>query len=1264
MKRMKIKRNNRKKAFAWLLCMSMLCGTCPVSVLADDSNGLPLAEESPFAKNTDDEAEHTAETERVRIIIELEEQPHLAHKAKIKTFDSVGEYMQSNEAKRLENALAAERQGMIRTLQRTDLDITAADVKYEYSAVMNGLAVEAQSGDLEEIQNLPGVKNAFVEEYHELMRPVENVPMLTDSVASMGGKAVNETGYTGKGTVVAVLDTGLSMGHEAFQDNINMPKYDLQDITEILQKNRLTIGKLEPKTVYHGAKIPYAFDYAGNDTNVSGGQSHGTHVAGIVGANGDRVSGVAPDVQLAIMKVFADEAAGARDSDILAALDDAVKLGVDAINMSLGTDAGFSSSMPEAYKRIEEAGINLLCAAGNAYSATYRNATGNDLPLATNPDNGIVGSPSTYQAALSVASMNNTITKAAYFTVGTEKIRFNDNAEENQPGFVDKLQGRSAYIDCGCGGKDDFAEIDATGKVALIERAGEEDGEILTFSQKEQNAVNAGAIAMIVYDNVEGDLVNMATDYKIPAIFISRQNGLFMKMQEEKMLTVDSEYFGDFQDVYSGKMSDFSSWGTTPDLKLKPEISAPGGHIYSTLPGNRYGNMSGTSMAAPHLAGAGAIMAEYIRTERDGLNLSQTEIKDLANRLMMSTAVPVRDEHNIPVSPRKQGAGLVRLDKATATKAYLTNSNGDLPKGELGENANGAFTMNFQIRSFADEKITYQTEVTVLTENIVTENGVDYIAQTPRLLKGDMVNVQKPAVVSVNAGDSQNVRVDLALTQEGKEELQRSFPNGIYIEGFVTLTPTDGNHVVLSYPFMGFYGDWADLPIFDSTIYDDEPAAVHETMLGQFRNSDGGGYYLGHNVYIAENTEYAAEKIAIKGGEKAKHVTAAVSLLRSVERLRFAATNEEGETVYSETKRNVSKTYYDTEGFHTPMAEKGWIPYDDWNNPLPDGNYTYTVTGTIGGKEQQFSLPVVIDSQKPEVVESKVYGDKWCVKVTDNHYIQAMMAMTAGQKKLTPYYEPDATEAGEISTVIFDLTAPEFRGLTEAKIALIDYADNFMVSQAFSLEDSGEPFPYEEEEILASVSAPAQTPAGEEVPFTLSLEKMQRVATVSFAFEKDDALSFVRVEGQNGFSSLGVKWDDTDPNKGSVVLSYLKDGAGGSMTQKEITDVSKLIFSTSQTLGEQGLRLTNVTVSGYDKDGKTVYLKSGIQTAEASTQVEAVINYDVNGDKVVDLLDITFCQKYYQRTNRSSDWDLISQCDLDGNGKIDIADLVMLAAVI
>lgn len=245
------------------------------------------------------------------------------------------------------------------------------------------------------------------------------------------------------------------------------------------------------------------------------------------------------------MKVFGDSTGGAYDDDILAALDDSVKFGVDSINMSLGSTAGFSESayksMREVYNRVKDSGIALYCAAGNEYSSAYHNAAGNDLPKATEPDNGTVASPSTYEAAVSVASMNNTETKSVYILANGRKIRYNDPSEKADSQLT-SLSGMFEYVDCGIGASTDFRDENARGKIALIQRAGEENGEILTFSQKEANAVNAGAVAAIIYDNTDGSLVNMSTDNKVPCVFISKADGEYLCTQQDKKLSVSEDY--------------------------------------------------------------------------------------------------------------------------------------------------------------------------------------------------------------------------------------------------------------------------------------------------------------------------------------------------------------------------------------------------------------------------------------------------------------------------------------------------------------------------------------------------------------------------------------------------------------------------------------------------------------------------------------------------------------------------------------------------
>ena len=1250
---------------AGLLAAALLGSAVPaLAVESEDSSSL-------FQPDSSQQVTAYAPDERVRIVIELEDAP-LLDSHKVSQYASVTDFLDSNAAQSTERKLERARKA-VKSQLATKLD--DVEVRYEYTTVFNGLSVEADYADLETIQDLPGVKDAYVSQVYQLIEPV-NETKLADSVPAIGGDISQKTGYTGKGMVVAILDTGLDTSHEAFQNDVNGAKYTKDAISAKITGNALNAGEISVDSVYKSSKIPFAYDYYGTDTNVSGGNSHGTHVAGIVGANRGQVTGVAPDAQLMILKIFGDDGSGAYDSDILAALDDAVMLGADAINMSLGMTAGFSQAaetrMQQVYQRVKNAGISLMCAAGNEYSSSYKSAGGTDLPLASNPDNGAVASPSTYDAALSVASMNNVKATAPYLLVGDRKIRYSDPAETASKQIA-SLGGTYAYVDCGVGATTDFTGKSLTGKVALIQRAGEEAGEILSFAQKEKNAKAAGAKAVIIYDNVEGDLVNMATDGSIPAVFISKADGEAMLAATEKKVSFSKSYLSQFQDAYSGKMSDFSSWGVTPDLKLKPEITAPGGDIYSTLPGGLSGSMSGTSMASPHMAGAAVVMAQYITEELGGTDMTQQEITALSNKLLMSTAVPVKNEQGLPYSPRKQGAGLVQLGRATKAKAYLSSAEDGLPKAELGDSADGSFSFSFQANNLSTSEIQYEVGVTVLTEDTVKEDGKTYMAQSPRRLAADEVTVTTPGTVTLGEKGTASVDVSIALTAKGKAALKADFPNGVYIDGFVTLTPVNnGDTISLGLPFLGFYGDWSAAPIFDASVYDtDKSPAVYRTMLGLF-GADGSGHYLGHNLYATDNDRFDKNYIAMSNKTQNYHVTAAMAMLRSANELTFAVTDESGKTVYSEKLTNQSKTYYSSsqQSYHTPMAATGFTGYTKAKyaaaKALPEGTYTYTVTATLNGKTETETFPLTVDNQAPKVVKSEVVIQNnkrlWKVTVTDNHYVQAVCA-TLGSTPLTGWYAPNETVEGARSVVTFDLSDQAFDGLTQAKIGLVDYADNQTVSGYYDLTGGTivdpEPTEPETEPVLASIKAPASIRPSADLPVDFQLEKMKRVATVSFVFERDAALTGGTAEGKNGFTALGdIRWNGS--NKGILMLSYLQDGTrGGSLTQAALTDVARVVFKATAENGTNlGIKLTGVTVTGFAENGQAVTLLSNIKTPSLSIAVREGNSYDVNKDGTVDQLDITTCQRWYQARSGNSDWSSASVCDVNGDNKVDIQDMI------
>jgi len=360
---------------------------------------------------------------------------------------------------------------------------------------------------------------------------------------------------------IAVLDTGLDTAHPAFANAPADAKFTKDYISGVLQAADLNAEVLMPGVtaddVYLSAKIPFAFDYAGKDAQVAPGSKwdaenleHGTHVAGIAagyavdGEGAVTFSGVAPDAQVIPMKVFDDSGTGAATATILAALEDAYRLGVDAVNLSLGSYGGFTvdedALINDVYNKLDDAGIMVITAAGNETSSSYMNSYGTNAPLTGDPDNSVVAAPSVYPANLSIASVEGQEVYANYVLLGDEKITYTDS----QTSFLgldsyvsllkiygdvsDDLAAPYDYVMVpGYGADSDYEGIDVTGKIAVVQRGGaDENGDPITFVTKIQNALWKNAIGILVYNNdtehPDDCSIRMSTNYyQLPAAFIS-----------------------------------------------------------------------------------------------------------------------------------------------------------------------------------------------------------------------------------------------------------------------------------------------------------------------------------------------------------------------------------------------------------------------------------------------------------------------------------------------------------------------------------------------------------------------------------------------------------------------------------------------------------------------------------------------------------------------------------------------------------------------
>ena len=661
-------------------------------------------------------------------------------------------------------ALAQEEVQEMQQEVKTEVAALSADVSLEnsesFSLLINAFTVKVPYGEIARIRSLDGVKNAFVEGYFSVPVTKPGYELYTDYSSGMIG--LNETellGLTGSGTLIAVLDTGIDYDHEAFAAAPEGGlRYTQEQMKALVTENASlfragTQDGWDPSTyqpIYADVnadqlrisdKIIYSFDYANSDYDATADNSnHGVHVSGIaaghtVNASGETTfSGVAPDAQLAEMKVFDSWSGQCQTTTLLAALEDCVLLNVDVINMSLGSASGFdedvSGVLSGVMQNIEDAGIILAVAAGNDTNTAESNPMNSaKLPRVENPDHGIVASPSTYHAAFSVASVNNTMYRQSYLTLNEERVPFTDAAEGDNA-IVNLGRTLEVVAVPGVGAEADYADIDVTGKAALIRR-----GEI-SFSDKVANAQSHGAAAALIYDNEDSaQLITMQIENAaIPSAFIGKADGEAAAALLAAGGTVTLAASADNVQIVTypeaGLMSSFSSWGPTSTLSIKPEITAPGGNIYSTLPGNKYASMSGTSMASPEIAGASAVMIQYV--EKQQLAKSKTDRAMLIQSLMMSTANPVAAENGLPASVRQQGAGLVNLKDAVSSGAVLRGVDGGLPKAELGSSESGSYQFAFTVENFSDRPMSYTTGAVVQSDTAVTVNGLSYYSGVPQ----------------------------------------------------------------------------------------------------------------------------------------------------------------------------------------------------------------------------------------------------------------------------------------------------------------------------------------------------------------------------------------------------------------------------------------------------------------------------------------------------------------------------------------------------
>ena len=712
----------------------------------------------------------------------------------------------NSEAKNYRVSLKEQQDAVAAKISADILGGEKLDVVWNITLAGNIISANVPYDKIESIRNMIGVRDVVIETQYEpaVVSKDSNDPNMATGNEMVGSNYVWASGYTGKGSVIAVVDTGLDLDHELFDPaafeyalSESEEETDLmgaEDVAAVFDQLNISPDLRTADGIYRNSKVPYAVNYVDRDLDVSHLNDtegeHGSHVSGIAAANryvadGNdfvpalekvKTQGEAPDAQLMVMKVFGRNG-GAYDSDYMVAIEDAIVLGADSVNLSLGSSvAGFvtNSTYSGILNEVSQA-ANLVWTNSAGNNSNWAGNLGyylyeDDVNFATG------GSPATYPVTLSVASVDNKGRSGMYFVVDDTKYVYTETyGYGNTP--MNKIAGEYEYILLDGPGVDDNGHVGTEGDDFL--KLGSElvEGKIAmcyrgtsSFFAKVNAAAAQGAAGVVIINNQAGSIsMNLTgTAYNIPAVSITQADGAAIKAASEPVTNEEGEviaYTGSMTitnqavvenpgEVDCYNMSSFSSWGVPGDLSLKPEITAPGGNIYSVFGLNKvevknasgavigytttgghdqYENMSGTSMASPQMAGLAAVFSQYIRenglTEKTGRTQRQLTLS-----MLMSTAEPMTDAYGELYPVIQQGAGLANVNNAVNARSFLTidDTAAAAPafaaasiadgkvKVELGEVKADSFTASFSIHNFSEEDQSYYLSADFFTQ-LITE---------------------------------------------------------------------------------------------------------------------------------------------------------------------------------------------------------------------------------------------------------------------------------------------------------------------------------------------------------------------------------------------------------------------------------------------------------------------------------------------------------------------------------------------------------------
>jgi lactocepin len=1010
------------------------------------------------------------DNEMVRVIVELDQQAGIEYAT-----EKGVQYSELSEATQtaLEDKATNAQEAVMQDIAENNIEL---NYEYNFTTAFNGFSGEVQYGDIETIENLPNVKDVYLANEYE--RPVTEPNMTTSHEFIQSYQAWNTGKFKGEGMVVAIIDSGIDASH---RDMVLSPTTDF-DLSQVdvntLKSEQELLGK------FYTNKVPYGYNYFDRSSEirdlVPGGVNHGMHVGGTVAANGDPeqggIKGVAPEAQLLAMKVFSNDPAYASTfSDLyIVAIDEAIKLGADVLNMSLGSVASFYEPEDPANLAITRAVDNGVVASVSAGNSRHL-GRGYKNPYAENPDIGVVGAPGLSYDSIQVAASGNKQTWYNYnlFLNGTA-VQGNDGhfgyASDDWVAKFGNKEFDLVSLIGKAGAAADYAGVDVTGKVVAVTRGGTPG----PFIDKAAEAAKQGAAGIIVQDAGAAGaiLYRDLGGFAIPIIFVTKPAGdhldsLYKAGNTKLTFSMESS----IPAPQAGRPTEFSSWGTTPTLDIKPEIMAPGGNIYSTLNNNKYGLMSGTSMAAPHVSGGSALVMQYIKQHDLYKDLSLGEQAHLAKVLLMNTAAPSVGTNNYVYSPRLQGAGQMQIFNATETPVRVVNPDTNEAKVELRDFTSKVVDFKVKAINDSNEAVTYNVNVDVMTDAIQrTASGdvnwsaaVTPSADNPHLRGSEALKntaVTAPATVTVPAGGSIEIPVSIDLTNAkipgynaAGAPTEFDLKEDIFVEGFVRLEDASGEEVKLVVPYVGFYGKWDRPNIIDGMRHLDSKAyfTLASGSQPQAGVVDNRGSYIGFDPVNGYTNAVSKYSLSPNGDGMFDTIVPILSFLRGAEDVQYNILDANGKklrTIRTETYQR--KHYYSTTtSQYTYSTTRAWDGKVN-GKLVPDGKYFYEVKARVDMNHREAAwqsklIPFTVDTTKPVVsakFDSNTKQLTWTATDGAGVGLQHFLVKINGVSTLpaTSLYLPGARSL-DLST----FNVPE-----GAKIEVIayDFANNITTQQA------------------------------------------------------------------------------------------------------------------------------------------------------------------------------------------------------------------------